>query len=117
MHNESKSKPRLKHPDRVTLSEESLCRLGSWIAEAENYLKGHRLSKSELVNFIILSRPSLLSEAELTQLETTYFDEIRFTTWALRQLKAARATGKATSLLEIMSQSPARTQKRGADER
>jgi len=107
MENEQKPRPRMKHPDRVSLTPESLARLSSWILEAEGHLKGSRLTKSDLVNFLIKSHSASLSERELEQLEREHFDEVRFAAWALRQIKEARAQGKELSLADVVNTAPA----------
>jgi len=43
-----------------------------------------------------------LSDREIEKLKTEHFDEVRFAEWALRQLKTAKAQGKALSLADIV---------------
>lgn len=112
MENEAKPKSKAKHPDRVTLSPESLARLAQWIGETQNQFKGTRITKTDLVDFLILSHSAHLSERELEQLQIQHFDEVRFAAWALGQLKEARAQGKTISLSDIISAAP-QTKKRG----
>jgi hypothetical protein len=102
MENAQDSKTRVKHPDRVTLNPEALSRLAEWLGELEGHLKGSRVTKSDLVTFLVLSHPAHLSEREIEQLKSQHFDEVRFAEWALRQLKAAKSEGKNLSLAEIM---------------
>ncbi len=103
MDNDQKPKLRTKYPDRVTLSSEALTRLGAWMHEVAGHLKGNRVTRNDLVNFLILSRPPHLSEQEISELAKRNFDQIRFTEWALQQLKEARAQGKEVSLAEIVN--------------
>lgn len=98
MDSEQKPKQRSKHPDRVTVSAEALTRLGTWAAEVGERLKGTQITKSDLVNFLILSHALNLSEKELSELSAAHFNEVRFAEWALRQLKE----GKVQSLSEIV---------------
>ncbi len=102
MENAQDSKKRVKHPDRVTLTPEALTRLAEWMGELEEHLKGSRVTKSDLVNFLVLSHSAQLSEREIDQLKSQHFDEVRFAEWALRQLKAEKAEGKNVSLAEII---------------
>jgi hypothetical protein len=106
MENSTPPKPRVKHPDRVSLTPEALTRLSSWIREAESRLKGSRLTKSDLVNFLVMSHSASLSEKELEQLERDHFDDVRFAAWALRQIKEARAQGKDLSLADVVNAAP-----------
>ncbi len=106
MENETNPKIRVRHPDRVSLCRESLTQIGEWIKETEPRLKGSRITKTDLVNFLILAHSTNLSEQELEQLQDQHFDEVRFATWALGQLKEARAHSKTVSLPEIISAGP-----------
>ncbi len=106
MENSTSPKARVRHPDRVSLSPESLNRLSILILEAEGHLKGSRLTKSDLVNFLIKSHSASLSERELEELERDHFDEVRFAAWALRQIKEARAQGKDLSLADVVNAAP-----------
>ena len=102
MENTQDSKKRVKHPDRVTLTPEALIRLSDWATELEGHLKGSRVTKSDLVNFLVLSHAAQLSDRERDQLKSQHFDEVRFAEWAIRELKVARSQGKKLSLSEIM---------------
>ncbi|MBI4402810.1 MAG: hypothetical protein HY537_01535 [Deltaproteobacteria bacterium] len=103
MDSEQKPKQRNKHPDHVTLCPEALTRLGTWASELGERLKGTRITKHDLVNFLILSHTSQLTEKEVSDLSAKHFDEVRFAEWALKQLKESKAQGKSLSLSEIMS--------------
>ena len=102
MENAQNPKPKVRHPDRVTLTPASLTRLAEWAKELEGHMKGSRVTKSDLVNFLVLSHSAQLSEREIEKLKTEHFDEVRFAEWALRQLKTAKAQGKALSLADIV---------------
>ena len=102
MENEQKTKQRVKHPDRVTLSPEALTRLGTWLMELDGVMKGSRITKSDLVNFLILSHSAKLSERDVEQLANQHFDEVRFAVWAVQQLKEAKAQGRNVTLAEIV---------------
>ena len=102
MENETKPKTKAKHPDRVTLAPEALWRVSKWLDETRGQIKGSKISRSDLVSFLIMSHSPCLSEGELKELEGEYFDEVRFAAWALGQLKDAKAQGKTVSLNEIL---------------
>ena len=103
MDNEAKPKARVKHPDRVALTAEALTRLANWSGVAHERLKGSRITKSDLVNFLVLSHPPELTEGELERLKSQHFDEVRFAEWALRQMKEMKAQGKTVSLADIIN--------------
>lgn len=94
---------KVRHPDRVTLNPESLARISKWVEELQQNIRGIRISKNDLVNFLINTRPPQLNEEECNSLKTQYFDEVRFYSWALARLKTEKAQGKSTSLAEIIS--------------
>ncbi len=102
MEKENNPKKRVRHPDRVSLTPEALTRLSEWATELEAVMKGSRVTKNDLVNFLVLSHSAQLSDPEIDQLKSQHFDEVRFAEWALRQLKIAKAEGKSLSLTEIM---------------
>ena len=115
MENENKIKPRVKHPDRVSLSPEALNRLGNWMAELEGRMKGSRITKSDLVNFLLLSHPASLSEREIELVAANHFDEVRFAAWALAEVKKAKAQGKNLSLSDVIGLGATSKQKGGLD--
>ena len=102
MDNDAKPKTRVKHPDRVTLSAEAQSRISNWMTSVQERLKGNRINKSDLVNFLVISHSSDLAEEELDGLRSQYFDEVQFAEWALRQIKEMKALGKTVSLAEIV---------------
>lgn len=102
MQNETKPKVRVKHPDRVSLSPEAVIRLNEWMDALETNARGIKISKNELVSFLILNHAVKLSESETLQLKDQYFDEVRFAEWAVQQLKAAKASGRHLTLSHVM---------------
>ena len=102
MESEKGLKNRVRHTDRVKLSPESLVRLSQWVQVFEGGLKGNRVTKADLVNFLIRTHIPELSERELDQIEREHFDEIKFASWALKELKAARQSGRRISLADIV---------------
>ncbi len=95
---------RNQHPDRIKISPEALSRLSLWNEEITGRLRGVKLTRSDLVNFLILNHEQALSSSELKELENRYFDEVKFAQWALEELKAARARGESLSLADILVQ-------------
>lgn len=95
---------RNQHPDRIKVSPEVLSRLSLWNEEITGRLRGVKLTRSDLVNFLILNHEQALSSSELKELENRYFDEVKFAQWALEELKAARARGESLSLADILAQ-------------
>ena len=92
----------VKYPDRIRIDEDSITRLGEWSDVVSLRLRGVKLTRSDLVNFLIESHPATLTDTELKGLGLRYFDEVKFAQWAIRELKDATVRGEETSLLEIM---------------
>ncbi len=94
---------RNQHPDRIKISPEALSRLSIWNDEATSRLRGVKLTRSDLVNFLILNHEQALSQAELKALENQFFDEVKFAQWAVDELKAAKGRGESIRLAEIIA--------------
>ncbi len=92
-----------RHPDRIKIGPEALSRLNQFSEQASECLRGVRLTRSDLVNFLILNRAENLSTEELKSLEEKYFDEVKFAQWAVEELKAAKIRGESISLATILS--------------
>ncbi len=74
--------------------------------DLQKHLKGSRVTKSDLVNFLVLFHSERLAEKEIEQLKGQHFDEVRFAEWAIKELKKAKAEGRNVSLAEVMGQDP-----------
>ncbi|MBI2712602.1 MAG: hypothetical protein HYX41_07105 [Bdellovibrio sp.] len=99
----SEKKIRGQFPDRLKIGSEALSKLNLLIEQANQRLRGMKLTRSDLVNFLILKRSETLSTQELKELETQYFDELKFAQWAIQELKAARSKGESITLGDILS--------------
>ena len=89
--------------DRITVGAEALGRLNQFLDQTSRCLRGIKLTRNELVNFLILNHPDAFSGAELKELEYRYFDEVKFAQWALGELKSAKARGETITLADIIS--------------
>lgn len=89
-------------PERVALSPKSVERLQGWLTQIGETLRGVRISKTELVNWVIEGQAANLSGPEMTRIEAEFFDELRFAEWAVRELKRARARGEKVTLQALM---------------
>ena len=92
------------HPDRIRINGEAVKRLNSWGEQMQNRLRGVKLSRSDLVDFLILSHPDALSATEMRDLHTQHFDEIKLVQWALTEMVAAKSRGEDISFEDIMTQ-------------
>jgi len=91
-----------QHPDRVWIGADALNRLSGWIAEVNSKLQGVAITRSDLVNFIVLSHAEALSATELKEIEARYFDPIKHAQWARAELEAALARGEKVTLVDIV---------------
>lgn len=98
---------RLKHQDRVTLSQSSLERVDTWMSQIMSQSHGVSATRKDLVNWLILSRPVELTESEQSELRSQFFSEVRFLQQAIKDLKAARARGDGLTLQQIIGQQSA----------
>jgi hypothetical protein len=95
--------------DRVTLDPVSLVRLNGWIDQLTREVRGLKINRVALVNFLISSHATELTPKEVGELKALFFDEIEYATWALHELKKARENGQKISLDEILKSAvPAR---------
>lgn len=100
------------HPDRISLSPASLAKLSLWIDQVHSQIRGVKLTRSQVVEWLIGSHEERLSANEIKKLEREHFDELKFAEWALRELKAARARGESISLSDLIaSPKPTRPEK------
>ncbi len=100
---QNKRKGRTQHPDRVWVDAETLNRLSGWIAEASERLQGVTITRSDLVNYLVMSHADALSATEMKEVEARYFDPLKHGLWAMGELKAALARGEKTTLSEILA--------------
>lgn len=100
---ENRPKKRQVHYDRVTLNKSSIERLNSWTEQAKNQVEGIKLTRTDLVNWLIDSHKEVLSSAELGVLEQNYFDQAALGVWAIKKLKEALARGEQVRLIDILN--------------
>jgi hypothetical protein len=96
---QTKKQPRR---ERVTLDPVAITRLDECVNQVQLQLKGVRLTRSDLVNFLVLQHPEGLSSAEIQILKTTHFDEAEFAEWALKEFRRAKERGENPSLADIL---------------
>lgn len=102
MSDEMKEKSkRTHHFDRVTLSGEALTRIDGWIEQVTKN-KGVSVSRKDCLNWFILQHSANLSSEEIAQLEIQFFDEIRFLSQSLKEMRAARARGESVDLSALL---------------
>jgi hypothetical protein len=96
-----KSRPR--HPDRVALKPDHLAKIQSWIAQVTSKHRGVRITKNDLITWLIDSQPDLLPETSESDLARQHYDEERFLRETLREFKKCRAQGLAFDWRDVLA--------------
>ena len=103
MDDQAESKPPRATQERVTISQEAGGRLDSWISELHTSINGIKLSKSDLVDWLIKSHSETLMPREVSSIKDRFFDDVAFAEWALHTLKEAKSRGDKLSLSDLFS--------------
>lgn len=98
---EHKSK-KLPKQERASLDEQSATRIDRWLEQVVQQVPGIKIGRSEIVRWLVTSRPEQLTGEELQQIKDQYFDEMEFALWMIRQLKDSRARGEKLSLSDLL---------------
>ena len=88
--------------NRVVLSEEATTVLDSWIRQMEAYCPGIQLNRQDLVGWLVGNREKELSPSEQKAIKESLYDDIELATWALKELKAAKARNEKLSLADLL---------------
>lgn len=99
---EPKNLKRQSHPDRITLSPEALSRVNGWVDYFNGKSRAVKVTRNDIVNFLLLNRAVELSEPEQSELERLHFDEVKFATWALNTIREAKARGETLTLESLV---------------
>jgi len=100
---ENKNKPKSKSTTlRIALGEATALRLGQWCRQVSEICPGIRLKKQELVDWLITSSDERLGPAQIKSIRERFYDEVRLTEWALKELKAAKARNEKLSLSDLL---------------
>lgn len=94
-----------KHPDRITLPPSALEKLGRWIDLLQNKSAGIKVTRSDLVTWLINSHSENLSTSEISDLEGKFFDNLKYAKWAVKEIMEARARGEVLNLRLVGNES------------
>jgi len=97
-------KTNVRHPDRVTLTPNLLTKMDGWIKQVTDLHRGVRLTRNNLVDWLIDSYPVELPTADVKAIAERYYDEERFLKDAMRELRARKARGESVNLDELLTQ-------------
>ena len=98
------TKPKAKTApiNRVILSEETANVLDAWAGQMETFCPGIRLKRQDLVAWLVSQKDKELSPSEQKSIKERFYDDIELATWALEQLKAAKARNEKVSLVDLI---------------
>lgn len=93
---------RERHPDRVYLSGQALETLSAWVNQVHEALPGVKITKSDLVNWRLQGESKALSEKSLREIESRFFNPVKFAKWAAQEVANAHARGELKTLRDIL---------------
>lgn len=100
--NDDEKKVRNKYPDRFTIDPANLEKIGSLLEQLKSKVQGCDANRKELLNWMIERFPTELSDADLQELTTRFYDEEKFLKCAIDEIKEAKSRGVRLTLDEIM---------------
>lgn len=106
-------KARRKFPDRATLTPEALDRVNLWLEQVEKHSQGIDATRSDIVNWFILSAHEALSGQQLKEIASKFHNPVKYARWALKEVARAAARGEQVEIKLV----PASTEKHDAPKR
>lgn len=100
MTEQNKPKPRIKHPDRITLSPNLLAIIDQHIGQASK--NGVSFSRKDYLFWRIKRLPEKLTLEEIKELTEMFFDEERLLRHTLKELQTARKEGRKLSAKDLL---------------
>lgn len=111
METQPKPKIRIRHLERIALSNEALLRVNDWISQLSTLQKGVETSRQKLINWLLLNRDVKLSASEQKSLVEEFYDEEKFIRYALKEIKAAKTKGEKLTLEDIVNRQKPKVEK------
>lgn len=102
----------LKRHEHIALSELASEKITNWIEQAANKKKGVRITRKDLVNWLIEKSPENLGGADLSSLIDRFYDEASFLRQLLREVKTAKKNGQTEPALEFIVRAKKQEQKK-----
>lgn len=103
MSEESKLEDKEKNRrDLVTLTELSSQKIAAWLEQIRAKKKGVKVTKKDLLNWLIERTPDVLSNSDLNAVVERFYDEEALLRQLLRDVKKARQQGHTESSLELI---------------
>jgi hypothetical protein len=90
-----------KSVERVLINSKVSSRIDGWISRLQRETSAIRITRSDVVNFILMAHSEELSSDESRELGKLHFDEVKFSFWVARTLKNAKAKGENVTLEQL----------------
>ena len=103
------SKPKSKGLpiNRIALSEDAAKKLDLWAEQMEVFCPGIRLKRQQIIDWLISEKGAQLTASEQRSIKDQFYDDVELVTWALSQLKAAKAKNEKLSLADLLKRGQA----------
>ena len=98
----SKLKTKTQSMNRVMLREGTARKLDSWAEQMEAFCPGIRLKRQQLLEWLVGEKQMQLSASEQKSVKEQFYDDVELASWALSQLKAAKAKNEKLSLANLL---------------
>ncbi len=95
---------KIRSSERVALKPDIYSRTEQWLSQIDKHTKGVRITRNDLVNFILLQHAPTLSEDELSTIGLTHYNELRFYSWAIKTVREAQARGEGLTVAMLEKQ-------------
>ncbi len=90
--------------DRIILKSSERSILDRWIAQIEKQYDGLiKVTKSDLMSFLIRNREHNLSDTEIKQLGVELYDEMRWINRAIEKVRQSKREGSLIRLEDLMA--------------
>jgi hypothetical protein len=106
-----KSPVKPRHPDRIALAESELAKIDAWRVQIVAAQRGVRLSRCDLVRWLIETKPSELTTTESLAVGRRHFDEKRFLLDLTREFNSRKARGEEKILDKLLLDGKVRSPK------
>lgn len=93
-----------RHFDRVTVKPDALARVDEWLAIMRERCKGIRVTRADLVNWLILRHQPELSAEDQAELQRAFFDDELLGAWVLQSLKERRSKGESVTYFDVLAE-------------
>jgi len=94
---------RYSTPERVSLVKATASILDGWLNQLSPRLQGVKVTRSDLVNWLLKRHPSMLTEKELASLEQELFDPVKALEAAVAEAKKKVTLGEDIDLAALLN--------------